>query len=233
MSDKKDYKYFLIIKKQKISFKIFDSINGSSLIKELPVENSSIDHVYYSLEIFLKKNIFEIEKELKNFVKKIYIIFESDIFFEVGSSIKQNLKGVSFSHNQFNDSLIDIKNQLEKYSLNYEIIHMIINEYIINGVIHKFLPENIDGDYLVTQINFICLENKVIENFKKIFLKYQISIDKILSYEYLKKLNNFSSENISKMASDAINGHNVNEVFIVKKTSKKQGFFEKFFNFFN
>ena len=110
---------------------------------------------------------------------------------------------------------------------------MVINEYIINGVTHKVLPENIEGDYLVTQINFICLENKVIENFKKIFFKYQISIDKILCYEYLKKLNNFSSENISKIASDAINGHNANEVFIVKKTSKKQGFFEKFFNFFN
>ena len=58
MSDKKDYKCFLIIEKQKILFKIFDPINGPSLIKELSVENSSIDHVFYFLEIFLKKKYF-------------------------------------------------------------------------------------------------------------------------------------------------------------------------------
>ena len=46
-------------------------------------------------------------------------------------------------------------------------------------------------------------------------------------------MNNFSIDNITKIANDVINGYNVNEVFIVKKTLKKQGFFEKFFNFFN
>ena len=167
------------------------------------------------------------------FVKKIYIIFESDSFFEVGSSIKHNLKGISFNHGQLNHALIDIKNQLEKHSQNYEIIHMIINKYVINGVVNKILPENIEGDNLVMQIDFICLENTIVENLKKIFLKYQISINKIICYQYLKRLDNFSIENITKIANEAINGHNVNEVFIVKKTLKKQGFFEKFFNFFN
>ena len=110
---------------------------------------------------------------------------------------------------------------------------MIINQYVINGVVHKILPENIDGDNLVMQIDFICLENTIVDNLKKIFSKYQISVDKIICYQYLKRLDNFSIENITKIANDTINGHNVNEVFVVKKTFKKQGFFEKFFNFFN
>ena len=233
MNNIKECKYFLIIEKQKILFKIFDPINGPSLIKEMFVENYFPNDIYNLLEKFLEKNIFKIEKELKDFIKKIYIIFESDSFFEVGSSIRHNLKGISFNHGQLNDSLIDIKNQLEKHSQNYEIIHMIINQYVINGTVHKILPENIDGDNLVMQIDFICLENTIVDNLKKIFSKYQISIDKIICYQYLKRLDNFSIENITKIANDAINGHNLNEVFIVKKTLKKQGFFEKFFNFFN
>ena len=217
MNNIQEYKYFLIIKKQKILFKIFDPINGSSLIKEMSVDNYFSNNTYNLLEKFLEKNIFEIEKELKDFIKKIYIIFETDSFFEIGSSIKHNLKGISFNHGQLNDALIDIKNQLEKHSQNYEIIHMIINQYLINGVVHKVLPENIDGDNLVMQIDFICLENTIVENLKKIFFKYQISINKIISYKYLKSLDNFSIENITKIANDAINGYNVNEVFIVKK----------------
>ena len=233
MSNKTNYRYFFIIKKHKILFKIFDPVNGSSLIKETSVQNNSKDHIFYLLEKFLETNIFKIEKELKNFVKKIYVIFESDIFLEVGSSIKHNLKGKNFDYSQLNDALIDIKNQFEKHSQKYEIIHMIIKKYIINGAVNIILPKNIEGDYLVTQVNFICLENKVVENLRKIFSKYQISINRILCYEYLESLNNFSSENITQIANDTINGFNSNEVFIVKKTSKKQGFFEKFFNFFN
>ena len=204
MNNKHNYLYFLIIKKQKILFKTFDSIKGSSLIKEIFIENNSKNDIFYILEKFLEKNIFEIEKELKNFIKKIYIIFESDSFFEVGSSIKHDLKGINFNHGQLNDTLIDIKNQLDKYSKESEIIHMIVNKYILNGVDYKILPENIESDNLVIQVNFICLENKIVENLKKIFSKYEISINQILCYEYLKKLNNFSGENITKMANDTI-----------------------------
>ena len=55
------------------------------------------------------------------------------------------------------------KNQLEKHSQGYEIIHMIINKYIINGTVHKILPKIVEGNNLVTQVNFICLENKDFE----------------------------------------------------------------------
>ena len=53
-----EYKYFLIIKRQKILFKIFDPINGSSLIKEMFVENYFPNDTYNLLEKFLEKNIY-------------------------------------------------------------------------------------------------------------------------------------------------------------------------------
>jgi hypothetical protein len=77
------------------------------------------------------------------------------------------------------------------------------------------------------------LKDQIVDRFKKIFSKYQISVNKILSYEYLEKFNNHNSENIVKVANDNINGLNVNEVFIVRKILKNHGFFVKFFNFFN
>ncbi len=70
MNNIQEYKYFLIIKKQKLLFKIFDPIEGSSLIKEMFIENYFANDIYNSLEKFLENNIFEIEKELKDFIKK-------------------------------------------------------------------------------------------------------------------------------------------------------------------
>ena len=234
MDNLKDFRYFLIVKKKKILFKIYDPINDEiSLIKEILLENSSEENIFYLLEKFLEKNIFKIEKQLKNFIKKIYIIFESESFFEVGLSIKLNLKGINFNHIQLNDALIDIKNQFEKNFQKYEIIHMIISRYIVDEIVHTILPENFDGDNLIIQVNFICLEKKNVERFKEVFSKYEISINKIISHEYLVKLSNISKENIIQIANDTINGSIFNEVFIVKKTLKKRGFFEKFFNFFN
>ena len=228
MDNKSENRFFLIIKKQKILLTTFDQIEGPILIKEIFIDDYSINKIYYSLENFLKNNIFKIEKDLKNFIKKIYIIFESDSFFVAETSIKHN-----FNYNKISDTLIDIRNQFNKHSLEYETIHMVINRYNVNGATYNILPAEFDNKNLVIEINFICLEDKIVSNFRKIFSKYQISINKILSYEYLKNLNNYNGKNIFKLANDNINRLNENEVFIAKKTLKNQGFFEKFFNFFN
>jgi hypothetical protein len=228
MNNKFENRYFLIIKKNKFLFTAYDSTKENIFTKEIFIGDHSINNIYYLLENYLEKNILKIEKDLKSFVENIYIIFESDSFFEVQSSIKHNL-----INNKIKDSLVDIRNQFHEYSPGYNIIHMIINKYIINGTTYNVLPEDFHNQNLVIEINFICLEDKIISKLKKIFSKYQISINKILSYEYLKKLNNYNGENIVKVANENINQLNVNEVFIVKKIRKNQGFFEKFFNFFN
>ena len=233
MNNKLENRFFLLIKKHKILFTAFDPIKGSILKKEMFIEDYTINKIYYLLEKFLENNIFVIEKDLKNFIKKIYIIFESDSLLMAESSIKHNFKKSNFNHSQIKDTLTDIRNQFNKYSPGYEIIHMIIDKYIINGAVHKDLPQDIDSENLIIQVDFICLEDLIIKNFKEIFSKYQISVSKILSYEYLKNLNNYNDENIPKVANDNINGLNVNEVVIAKKILKNHGFFEKFFNYFN
>jgi hypothetical protein len=228
MDNKSEIQYFLLIKKQKILFTAFDINKGPFFTKEIFVENNSIKNTYYLLENFLEKYILKIEKNLKNFIEKIYIIFESDSFFVAETSIKHN-----FNYNKISDTLIDIRNQFNKHSLEYETIHMVINSYTFNGATYNILPEEFDNKNLVIEINFICLEDKIVSNFRKILSKYQISINKILSYEYLKNLNDYNGKNIFKLANDNINRLNENEVFIAKKSLKNQGFFEKFFNFFN
>ena len=82
------------------------------------------------------------------------------------------------------------------------------------------------------QINFVCLSNLIIKKFSKKIKKYQISINKIYSEEYLKEYSH-SNENIYQTAMRLKYIRDENEVHLIKKTVVNQGFFEKFFRFFN
>ena len=226
-------RYFIVIKKKKILFQALDSMNRVILTKEIYIDDYSINNIYNSIGTFLEKNIFELEKNLKDFIKEIYIIFESDLFFVVGSSIKHNFHKTNVEFININDTLLEMKNQFKKYSPKDEIIHMLVNKYTLGENDYKILPKPTDNENLVIDVNFICLKDKIIDDFKKIFFKYQISVNKILSYSYLKGLNDYNSDNILKLADLSINGLHQNEVLIANKVPKNQGFFEKFFNFFS
>ena len=232
MDKKFEKRYFLIIKKRKILFVSFDDTKGSIPSKEISIDDYSIDSIDFSIENFLEKNIFEIEKNLNSFIKKIYIIFETDNFFLAETSIKHKIIDKNSNNNQIKESLIDIRNQFIKYSPEDETIHMLIKNFVIDGTTYQNLPKNIESKFLAIQVNFICMKKQILKRLKKIFSKYQISINKILSYEYLKDLDNRRDQDIIKLANDSIDGSNINEIFILRKTSKNYGFFEKFFNFF-
>ncbi len=233
MNDIYNTRYFVLLKKKKILFQALDSGNKVILKKEISINDYSIKDVFSIIDDFLKKNIFEIEKNLKKFIKEIYIIFESDIFFIAGSSVKYKIQKTDFIYDSIKDLLLETKNQFKKFSPRDEIIHMVIDKYILDGHILKVLPKDILSDNLVVQVNFVCLNNQVVSGFKKIFSKYQISVNKILSYDFLKGLDNQENVNIFELANYSINGLCENEVLITDKIHKKQGFFEKFFNFFN
>ena len=63
--------------------------------------------------------------------------------------------------------------------------------------------------------------------------KYQISISQTLSSRYIESVFGGNDQDLFKKARQLIEGFNENEVILNKKINKKQGFFEKFFNFFS
>ncbi|MDA9753319.1 hypothetical protein N9U93_02260 [Candidatus Pelagibacter sp.] len=226
-------RYFLLIKKKKILFKAFDSNHNEIFSKDVYLYNHSMNDIFTSIENFLEKNVIEIEKKLKHFIKKIFIIFDSDLFFVTASSVKFNFQKNNFQLNEINDRLLEVRNQFKKYSTKDEIIHMIIEKYIIDGIDYIVLPEDIKSKELIIQVNFICLNEQIIEKFKTVLSKYEISLNKIFSFNYLDSLEDHKITDIFKIADQSITGFYNNEIFLTKKSSKNLGFFEKFFNFFN
>ncbi len=231
MNKDKVNRCFFLIKEGKILFKAIDYKNENILNCEISIEENSIDNIYHLLEKFLEKNLFSIEKKLKYFVNEIYLIFDNNNFFNAEASIRQNFQKNS-QYNPLNETLIEIKNQFKKYSPDNEIIHMKIKKYIIDGNSYENLPKELKYDNFIIEVEFICLENKIIKKLKDIFAKYQIVITKMFSFKYLTDLSD-NRLDIFEVAQNSMNGLNANEVILIKKKPEIKGFFEKFFNFFN
>ena len=233
MNNKLNQKCYLFISLKKISLAVLDSENKNIFSKDILVNNSSIDDNLKTFDEFLKKNIFLVEKSLGEYVKEVFLIIDYDDIFSINLSLRYDFEESQFNLNDMRKKLLNIKNHFKKSISNHEIIHMMINKYIIDNEIYSSLPVEKNFNNLCLEIKFICLQDFIIQNLKEILSKYQISVNKILCNNYLKEFNNLNNENIFNIAENIVNGLNQNEIFIINKSSKNKGFFEKFFEFFS
>lgn len=233
MNNKLNYKSFLFISLKKISLAVLDSENKNIFSKDILTNDLSIDDNLKTFDEFLKKNIFLVEKNLGEYVKEVFLIIDYDDIFSINLSLRYDFEESQFNLNDMHKRLLNIKNHFKKSISSHEIIHMMINKYIIDNEIYSSLPVEKNFNNLCLEIKFICLQDFIIQNLKEILSKYQISVNKILCNNYLKEFNNLNNQNIFNIAENIVNGLNQNEIFIINKSSKNKGFFDKFFEFFS
>ena len=185
------------------------------------------------LDNFLSENIFKIEKELNEFVKNIYLIIDNQNIFSVYLSIKNKFDNIIINSNSINKLLRDAKSCCKKTLDNFDILHMVIDQFYIDGTYYKILPEKKNCKNFSIEISYICLPKKISKTIEDVLAKYQISLNKILSFNYLNNFLDDKNNNLYTTAQKILDGFNENEVYITNKNPKKLGFFEKFFNFFN
>ena len=114
------------------------------------------------------------------------------------------------------------------------IIHVIIDKYIIDDKEYKNLPSNIKFKKIILEIEFVCLNKKLLNKVKKLFNECKININKIISNEYAKKfLNNVFDDTMCISAHNVITGQNQSEVYLESNNQKKKGIFYKIFNLFD
>ena len=128
--------------------------------------------------------------------------------------------------------LYEAKDDCKKTRLGKEILHMTIENYYFDGQNYSYLPDNIKCQNFSLDIKFLCVSTKIIKNLEKILKQYQISINRIVSAKYINSFLNDDEKDIFFMAKEIIDGYNPNEVMMIDKSTKNQGFFEKIFQFF-
>ena len=234
MTKKENFQIYLYLNHSKFIIYATEILTNEKIYsEELVIKENSTELKFSKLDEFLESNIFKIEKKLNSFVEDIYVILDSKEFYSIKLSIKKNNNGNLINTEALIHPLNDLKNLCQSNLQSKKIIHFLIEKYVIDNKFYTNLPEKVNCNIFSLDAEFICLSENLIENIEMILKKYHISLNQILSASYVEKFKDNNDNTIFTTASRIISGHNSNEVLLNAKINKKQGFFERFFNFFN
>ena len=90
MNEKLNYETYLYISSNKLIIIVNDNLDKKIYKDEVIINTTSNKIISEKLEFILNKNIFQIEKKLKTFIEKVFVIIDLDIFFSVELSVKKN-----------------------------------------------------------------------------------------------------------------------------------------------
>ena len=233
MSKNFDNKYFIILNKDKIIFSCLNSENKNLFTQKYDFINIDSNELFKEVENFFNDNLVKIEKNLKDFIRKIYIIVDLDNSLSVNLSIKYDLDKAKIKRDKINELINTLKYQFNKYYNDEKIIHIIVNKLIFDGEKKNLLPVKENFQNLIIEVKFQCLKEQFVNNIKKSLSNYQIAVEKIFLADRLNKNIQNQEENIFEAADKILSEEDSDEVLIVKKKKLNNGFFERFFNFFN
>jgi|TARA_B100001093_G_scaffold519485_1_gene608749 hypothetical protein len=232
MTNKKDFETYLYVEDKKFTIFLLNTGNFKNIYFNEIILNENFDLNFEELSKFLDDNIFKIEKLLGTFIEDIFLIIENKVELQTLIGIKKKNNNI-FDQTILNQALVDLKDLFRESNKDQHIIHMLIENFIIDGKNHNLFTENLKSDYFNLDVKFITLPHEFIFRLNKLLEKYQIKAKYYISGKYLKGFINEECIEISLMAHKIINGYNVNEIEIVPKTRSNKGFFEKFFQFFS
>ena len=232
MNEILEFETYLSISQIKFGIYLFDTKNRKNLYgKEINFEKTNFIN-YSHLKQFLDENVFRIEKLIGKFIENIFIIIDDENILNIQIGIKQKNYKPSKSKVYLQSSITNAKDLFKENYPDKKIMHILINNYLIDGKNYSYLQDNLEYEQLNLVIQFKSISNEIVYNLNKLLQNYQINITKFLDGNYVKNFFNKDIE-LSKIASDILNGCNVNEVMVVQKDTKKMAFFEKFFQLFS
>ena len=233
MTEETDFETYLYLSSNKFKIFLFDKKNIQNLFEESVIIKNNFDFIEFTeLTKFLDKNVFKIEKLIGNFIKNIFIIVDNE------NNLMIKLSNIKKIENKINkeslkNTLIKLKNLINENYKNQTIMHILINNQLVYDDNENSLIENKDTNHQYLELNFITLSNDLVINLNKVLQNYQIKISKFIDGKYVKDYFKDNELELSLATHKLINGFNINEVIIVPKNTKNQGFFEKFFNVFS
>tara|TARA_B110000027_G_C16086451_1_gene286211 strand:- start:653 stop:1519 length:867 start_codon:yes stop_codon:yes gene_type:complete len=83
----------------------------------------------------------------------------------------------------------EAKQQILKYYTNYNVAHIIINNYKIDNIDYSYLPDETKCHFISLDIFFICLPADLVLSFKDIFSRSNIFINQIICSSYARSIN--------------------------------------------
>ena len=208
------------------------NINSDEIVFLKEKIDNNHSHFYNDrLQNFFVEKIDEIEEQIKLFVDNISLIIKSENIVSIQFSLKQKIENKVTSLDELKSLLLVGQEEILKYNQNLLIIHFLVDLINIDGKIVETIEDQLVKKFMCIDLRFICINQNTVDEFKNLFKKKQIFLEKIFSAEYLKEFMT-NNENIINSIDKVERGINKLEVSLVPKKSIKKGFFERFFDYF-
>ena len=233
MTNQDLFRSFFSVSDKEISIYVKNINNNEIVFSKKEKINNNLNHFYNDqLQNFFLEKIEEIEEQIKFFVDNISLIIESDNIVSIRFSLKQKIENKVISLKELKSLLLLGQEEILKYNQNLLIIHFLVDLINIDGKIVETIEDQLVKKFMCIDLRFICINQNTVDEFKNLFKKKQIFLEKIFSAEYLKEFMT-NNENIINSIDKVERGINKLEVSLVPKKSIKKGFFERFFDYFS
>ena len=227
---------FIILSENQISVSVFDKEKKKSVHNKIyELKNNLSDNIQLenNLNRVLKEQIIIIEKKINYTLNNINLILCDPNNLKIEISIKKNYDLKHIQKDQIQYLIQDLKQQILTSNKDLKILHIIIENYIIDGnKIHE-IPLQMNCKNLIIEAKFICVKKKLADFFYRIFKNYQIKLNSVICGNYASSLNEIDKSNLLEGGLKVVNGENMKEVYILPKKPTKLGFFEKIFHLFS
>ncbi len=227
---------FIILSEDKISVDVIDKEKKQSVHNvTYDLQNNLSDNIQLedNLNIILKEQIINIEKKINSPVNNINLILHDPNNLQIKISTKKNYDLTQIQKDQIQYLIQDLKQQVLTSNKDLKILHIIVENYIIDGNKTPEIPLQINCENLIIEANFICAKKNLIDFFYRIFKNFQIKLNSIICGNYALSLNKIDKSNPVEGGLRVVNGENMGEVYILPKKPTKLGFFEKMFHLFS
>ena len=184
------------------------------------------------LSKFVLEKVKDFEKEVGRFIEKVYVITDAK-YNKFSLSLKNKYDSDKIKETDVVRLISDAKQQISRNNKDFAILHLLVDKYIVDGEEYLEFPENRSYKEFIIEISFITVQNSTVKTLNKIFKDCNIEVKKIISHQYSSSFAEKSDISPCIAGKKVTDGINPLEVMMHNLYTKKQGLFEKMFNFFS
>ena len=225
--------FYLAIVGQNLHIDYFESKDSySSYQKNYLMPDTLDDNLnLIVLSKFVLEKVKDFEKEVGRFIEKVYVITDAK-YNKFSLSLKNKYDSDKIKEADVIRLISDAKQQISRNNKDFAILHLLVDKYIVDGEEYLEFPDNRSYKEFIIEISFITVQNSTVKTLNKIFKDCNIEVKKIISHQYSSSFAEKSDISPCIAGKKVTDGINPSEVIMHNLYTKKQGLFEKMFNFF-
>ena len=225
--------FYLAIVGQNLHIDYFESKDSNSSHQKNYLMPDTLDDNLNLIVLskFILEKVKDFEKEVGRFVEKVYVITDAK-YNKFSLSLKNKYDSDKIKETDVIRLISDAKQQIIRNNKDSDILHLLVDKYIVDGEEYLEFPENRDYKEFIIEVSINTTQSPTIKTINKFFKDCNIEVKKIISHHYSSRYAKESDLSPCIAGKKVIDAINPSEVIMHNLYNTKQGLFEKMFNFF-